>query len=62
MVEELMEDIKVFFIIPFTSQVYTLSAWGGLGAKLILPIAISTNHMSIGVHTPHCKHKQSLDS
>ncbi len=39
--------IKVGATIPFTSQVYTLSTWAGLCTKIILLIAISTNHMSI---------------
>ena len=38
---------KVNVIIPFTNQAYTLSVWAGLCHELILPITISTNHMSM---------------
>ena len=53
---------KVIFIIPFTSQGYTVSAWAGLRAKLILPMAISTDHVNAVYTVLRCKHKQALDS
>ena len=38
---------KVDVTNPFTSEAYTLSAWAGLRTELSLPIAISTNHVSM---------------
>ncbi len=59
----IVKATKVDATIPFTSQVYTLSAWAGLRDELILPITISTNHNVNAVYAvPCCKHKQSLDS
>ncbi len=38
---------KVDVTILFMSQAYTQSAWAELRAKFILPIGISTNHISM---------------